>query len=577
MQMLLKKVERPRELKWFQAGAMLYGDWGTSKAYVIGIAFALAGHASWFFLGLMSLLTLLVGYCYTIVCRMYPDGGGVYSALRNRSRLFASIGAFMLVADYVVTASLSALSAFHYFNVANPVLWAMAAIVIIGGLNWIGPARGSDIAAIVAVVASLFAATLLFFTVPHLSEITLTMPTAGVWHGWATFAGIVLALSGVEAVANMTGVMVEPVTKTAKKAIWPVLLEVVILTFLLGIAVNGVPGDLSHHIEDMLRVLGKHYVGPWFGEAISIVFAVLLLSAVNTAINAFTSIQFSMAKDRELPGFIARLNRFGMPWPALLAAIVVPVSVLVFVHDLVSLAALYAIGVVGAITINLGACATNFSLPLKKWERCLLFFASSVLLLIEITIATQKHKALIFALIIVGVGLVMRAAVKTFLPAPPAPVAVPSSDVLTVSEAKDIGPLYHSSFMLALKRVTTTMVDSAVLQVKSRNENAIYFCYVEEIPAHADLPAEISPSAKSLELLAEVEHHFSERGITLIPVWQVGHQPGRQLAYAANQLGVKTVLIGTTEHTALMNLVRGDIMRTLTQNLNKDCNLMILN
>ena len=74
---LLKKVERPRELKWFQAGAMLYGDWGTSKAYVLGIAFALSGHASWFFLGLMSALTALVGICYMIVCRSYPDGGGV--------------------------------------------------------------------------------------------------------------------------------------------------------------------------------------------------------------------------------------------------------------------------------------------------------------------------------------------------------------------------------------------------------------------------------------------------------------------------------------------------------------------
>ena len=576
MQMMLKKVERPRELKWFQAGAMLYGDWGTSKAYVIGIAYALAGHASWFFLGLMAILTLVVGYCYTIICRIYPDGGGVYSALRSRSRLFASIGAFMLVADYVVTASLSGLAAFHYFNVSHPAIWAMGAIIVIGGLNWIGPARGSDLAAVVGVAASLCACVLFVFTIPHVGEVTLTMPDAGLWNGWTTFAGIVLALSGVEAVANMTGIMVEPVGKTSKKAIWPVLIEVVLLTFLLGVAMNGVPGDLTHHIEDMLRVLGKHYVAPWFGEVIAIVFAILLLSAVNTAVNAFTSIQFSMAKDGELPNFFARLNRFGMPWPALLAAIAVPVSVLVFVNDLVSLAALYAIGVVGAITLNLGACASNFALPLKRWERALLFVVSLILLAIWITIAIEKTKALIFALIVIGVGLAMRTAVKTFLPAPAAPVAVPSAEVLTVAEAKDIGPLYHSSFMLALKRVTPAMVENAALQVKARKENSIYFCHVEEIPPSVELPAEVTPSAKSLELLAEVEHHFSERGITLIPVWQVGHQAGRQLAYAANQLGVKTVLIGTTEHTALMNLVRGDVMRTLAQHLNKDCNLMIL-
>ena len=46
MALVLKKVDRPRELKWYQASSMLYGDWGTSKAYVLGIAFAISGHAS---------------------------------------------------------------------------------------------------------------------------------------------------------------------------------------------------------------------------------------------------------------------------------------------------------------------------------------------------------------------------------------------------------------------------------------------------------------------------------------------------------------------------------------------------
>ena len=136
--MITKKVDRPRELKWYQAGAMLYGDWGTSKAYVLGIAFALSGHASWVFLGLMAALTAIVGFCYTIVCRIYPDGGGVYSSVKSRSQILAVVGALLLIADYTVTASLSALDAFHYFNVPNPAIWAVVAIFAIGVLNWIG-------------------------------------------------------------------------------------------------------------------------------------------------------------------------------------------------------------------------------------------------------------------------------------------------------------------------------------------------------------------------------------------------------------------------------------------------------
>ena len=37
---------RPRNVSWLRAAALLYGDWGTSKAYVIGLAVLLAGYAA---------------------------------------------------------------------------------------------------------------------------------------------------------------------------------------------------------------------------------------------------------------------------------------------------------------------------------------------------------------------------------------------------------------------------------------------------------------------------------------------------------------------------------------------------
>ncbi|HXV27449.1 MAG TPA: hypothetical protein VD913_00645, partial [bacterium] len=340
----LKRVERPRELKWYQAGAMLYGDWGTSKAYVLGIAFALSGHASWLLLGFMSALTAMVGICYMIVCRMYPDGGGVYSSVRNRSETLAVIGAFLLIADYVVTAALSAYEAFHYFNFAHPEWWAILAIVTIGTINWIGPTKGGSIASVIAIIASLTAGVLFLSTLPHLPRVDLQWPKENFMTNWSHFVGIVLALSGVEAVANMTGIMAQPVEKTSRRAIWPVMLEVSVLTFLLGIAMNAIPG-LTGHAEDMLRALGNHYIGPWYGQFISVVFGFLLLSATNTAIGALVSIQFAMARDRELPSVFSNLNRYGMPWLGLIVAVIIPSVVLIFEHDLVGLASMYAIGV----------------------------------------------------------------------------------------------------------------------------------------------------------------------------------------------------------------------------------------
>ena len=574
MALMIKRVDRPRELKWYHAGAMLYGDWGTSKAYVLGIAIALAGHASWFFLGLMSLFMVLIGFCYIIVCRIYPDGGGVYSSVKHRSQTLAVIGALLLVADYVVTVSLSVLDAFHYFNVPNPELWAIGAILSIGAINWVGPSKGGTVAAVIAVFASITALVLFAFTVPSLSHVQLSMPHGGIIKNWPVFVGIVLALSGVEAIANMTGVMVEPVKKTARRAILPVLVEVSLLTFLLGIAMNAIPG-LSGHTEDMLRALGIYYVGPWFGQIISIAFGFLLLSAGNTAISDLVSIQFVMAKDHELPPIFYKLNRFGMPWLALVIATAVPVLVLMVEKDIVHLAALYAIGVVGAIALNLSTCATNFGLRLKFWERALLATGGVITFFIEVTIAIQKQNALFFVLTIVGVGLMLRYAAKVI-----APVTMPelasTVNVLTVAEAKELTGLYKSTALVALKSFNPVLLEEAALHVKAMGESSVYLSYVEEMPPSPELPTEIEPSHESITVLAQAQEDMERRGITAVPIWQIGENPGRLIARAAQELGVKAVAIGSTKRSALINLLRGDVLRTLAHNLQKDCHLLIV-
>lgn len=552
---------------------MLYGDWGTSKAYVLGIAFALSGHASWFFLGLMSLLTALVGRCYMIICRIYPDGGGVYSSVKHRSKTLAVIGAFLLMADYVVTASLSTLDAFHYFNFPHPELWAIVTILAIGVINWVGPSKGGSLAVVIGIAASAAAGILFLATVPSLPHVELRWPEGNWASNWSQFAGIVLALSGVEAIANMTGIMAQPVERTSKRAIWPVLLEVSLLTFLLGIAMNAIPG-LTNHTDDMLRALGDYYIGPWYGHLISLVFGLLLLSAANSAIGGLVGIQFAMAKDGELPGVFAKLNRYGMPWLSLIVAAFVPALVLIFEHDIVRLASLYAIGVVGAITLNLGSCATNFEIPLKRRERALLFVGSAILFLIELTIAYEKHNALLFAITVLSTGLILRSLTKVVRPVP-IPELVESVNVLTVSEAREIAPLYRSSSLVALKSLNPYLLEEAALRVKAKGENSIYLVYVEESPASPELPAELEPSNRSLELLGKAQQEMEKKGITGVPIWRLGENPGKLIAGAAQELEVNTVMIGATRRSALVNLLRGDVVRTLAKRLPKDCHLVI--
>src|SRR3974390_2923767 len=148
--MISTSTKRPRNVDAPRAAAILYGDWGTSKAYVIGLAFAVGGYGSFWLIAAMCVLTALVGLNYMVICRHYPDGGGVYASVRHRSEILSIVGAFLLVADYLVTAAISALSAFQYLGLPHPELFAAFAILFIGALNFFGPRHTGGLAFLVS-------------------------------------------------------------------------------------------------------------------------------------------------------------------------------------------------------------------------------------------------------------------------------------------------------------------------------------------------------------------------------------------------------------------------------------------
>ena len=69
---------------------------------------------------------------------------------------------------------------------------------------------------------------------------------------------------------------------------------------------------------------------------------------------------------------------------------------------------------------------------------------------------------------------------------------------------------------------------------------------------------------------------MEKHGITAVPIWQIGENPGRLIVRAAQELGVKMVAIGATKRSALINLLRGDVLRTLAHGLRKECHLLIV-
>jgi amino acid transporter/nucleotide-binding universal stress UspA family protein len=597
-------VHRPRNVDWERAAGLLYGDWGTSKAYVLGLAFVAAGFASFPIILAVCVLTAIVGFNYIIVCAHFPDGGGVYSAARQQSRFLASVGALLLIANFLVTAALSGWAGVTYLGVPSQYapMTAMVVILFLGALNYFGPKHSGSVSIWLAVPAVIVVVATIGFSARYLNLAHVEPRHTDLETVWVQFVGVILALSGVEAIANLTGVMKldrnatpdrPKVTRTATKAILLVATEVVFGTALLGWAMLSLPKsyapELAAHKEDMLRFLGQYYAtlvgGAWFGDAFSIfvgvVFGLLLISAVNTAIVALIGVIYMMAQDGEMPPQFARLNIHGVPRIPLVVAVVIPILVLAITRRFEALAGLYAIGVVGAISVNLGACTFNKRLGLRAYERLIMGATFVVLALVEVTIAKTKPDALFFAVCVLGVGLGFRTYSHNIAGLRTLTVTRKVAEMVTPDLAATVQTrLGEGHKIMVAARGITPVLTFALDEAQLRNA-ALYVLYVKEIavfyargptvpgrPKWQDDPEAAAIMSTMLKLGAE-------RDLCVLPVYAVSEDAATTILDLAATLGTDYLIIGASQRTAMAKLLRSSVATNVAQQLPESIHLII--
>jgi nucleotide-binding universal stress UspA family protein len=364
----------------------------------------------------------------------------------------------------------------------------------------------------------------------------------------------------------------------------------------------------------MVKILATEFVGPNFAAVASIFFGLLLLSAANTAIGAMVSVLYLLARDKELPQAFTRLNSFGMPWVGLVVATLVPVIVLAIVrNDSGALADLYAIGVVGAIAINLLACASNKEMELQTWERSALWGIGLLVAAIEITIAIHKPNALLFALIIIGVGLLGRQVAKKVRTAAPEEeeeeVKVSPSGTLAVVPAKGVPPaekpvplqpvrgrtasvLQSLSYkpdtpvgparVLIPTRGSPKMMKFAIRYAKEKNATA-YILFVREIALQfrerggklASESMTLANDTEARKVFENVREMCEKEGVHMIPIYVVHDSAAEMILDYAATLGVDTVLMGVSHRGAFWRTLKGDVVQEVVEFLPDSIPLLI--
>ena len=635
---MLVTESRPRNLHWFHAGPLLYGDWGTSRLYVLGLAFFFTAHGSVLYLAAIGLLMVAVSWAYTIVCRCFPDGGGVYTAARQLSPTLSVFGSTLLLCGYIITAAISTVEAFHYLGVPHEYTFAcsVVAMIVLGGVNWFGAKSAGRFAMVIAFAALLVGAVLIVACLPFvpagIKTISFdTLPPPG--EAWVMFTKICLALAGVEAVANMTGLMKKPVEKQAKRTIWPVCIEVVLLNLVFGIALAGLPSLVDIHephalrpdvavlldkeasdaepiaraiaagepgltgeevlayrdtamrviAEDSAAYWGEKLATPEAGERASliagkvsgIVFGLLLLSAANTVIMAMVSVLFALAQDRELPRPLTKLNYSGVPSIGLVVAVVAPIAVLVFERDVQRLAELYIIGVCGAITTTVLSVAANRGLDIGRKSRTGLWALGLFLLAVSLTIVVTKPAATIFAGGVIGLVLATRTGLLLKRRGAPDPLDEPASGWLAMvrDEPATINPDTPKIMLAARGRFQSEFA----VDLARRRKATLFAVFVRRVSLMDVQPnrvPRVEDDRDAQEALGTTALLAKEAGVPFLPIYVVATDIVDEILDHTVTYGCDTLIMGKTKRSVFARKFEGDVVTEVAESLPDDVALI---
>jgi nucleotide-binding universal stress UspA family protein len=384
------------------------------------------------------------------------------------------------------------------------------------------------------------------------------------------------------------------------------MFEVCIFTALPSLAMHAIPNltidntdpnnpDVNapgaNGVRDyMLRYMGQVFVGGvlghtagwWMGWLVSGAFGFLLLSAVNTAIVDLIAISFLMSRDGELPPRFQKLNQFGVPNLGLIVATTIPIILVLVVKDMSGLADLYAVGVVGAIATNLGASSTDRKLGLGTWERTLMFVTFLIMLAIELSLFVEKPTARVFALTVLAIGLVLRGLAAEYAQRSKAAQAAAAATLAATAHASTPATTFTykteevsgPAIMCAIRGLGKTL-DFAI-EIARQMHRPLYLLYVRTMPVltEQDYKRKWQEDEQAREIFLYAKS--KAEGHPVFPCYAVSDTVAHTVVDITATMGASYLVLGAPERGGLVNLLRGNIIREISDNLPDDIHLLVL-
>jgi nucleotide-binding universal stress UspA family protein len=260
----------------------------------------------------------------------------------------------------------------------------------------------------------------------------------------------------------------------------------------------------------------------------------------------------------------------------MLLATLVPMALVVLVKDMAGLADLYAVGVVGAIATNLGATATDWKLTIKPWERTLMFGTFIVMAAIELSLLVDKPNARYFAVTILAVGLILRGLVQERRMKKQARAIAPAEIAVQVSPANSepASEFTSAESILCAIRGTGRTLDFAIREA-SETGRRLYLLFVREqrFMTEQDTKRKWEDDPEAAETFTAARKKAGDQ--PPLCCYAVSESAAGTIVDIAATVGASRLILGAPKRNALVNILRGNVVREVSDLLPEEIDLIV--
>jgi nucleotide-binding universal stress UspA family protein len=137
-----------------------------------------------------------------------------------------------------------------------------------------------------------------------------------------------------------------------------------------------------------------------------------------------------------------------------------------------------------------------------------------------------------------------------------------SREVVSLETAIEAASIEPSRTLIALRDINPRLVEEAIRRALGAGDTALFVLGVTEWPGLFS-GEQAQPEPELLLALEDAAERIRTAGITPIPIWRLSHDAPQSIADAAHRLGVDSVMLGVSQRSNLVHMLRGSVLKGL--------------